>query len=270
MCSLLNVSPSGFYKDRVRVAGERELNRIELLKLIKQVFYSSRETYGCRRVHQQLLKEGHSCSPNLVAKLMRQHQLSPKRKRRFKATTDSRHDLPIKENILSRQFTVSKPNVTWVSDITYIDTKQGWLYLAVFIDLFSRKVVGWSAQATMTAELVLDAYREGVVSSGVTPLLVHSDRGSQYASELVREALKRTNCIQSMSRKGNCWDNAVAESFFGTLKSELTHRIIFETRQQAQSALFDYIEIFYNRRRLHSVLGYNSPEEFIQKGKKAG
>jgi transposase InsO family protein len=157
--------------------------------------------------------------------------------------------------------------VTWVSDITYIDTKQGWLYLAVFIDLFSRKVVGWSARSTMTSELVLQAYHEGVVSSGVTPLLVHSDRRSQYASDLVREALKRTNCIQSMSRKGNCWDNAVAESFFGTLKSELTHRTIFETREQAQNALFEYIEIFYNRSRLHSVLGYCSPEEFIQKGK---
>jgi transposase InsO family protein len=200
---------------------------------------------------------------------MKENNLSPKRKRRFKATTDSKHDLPIKENVLCRQFTVTKPNVTWVSDITYIDTKQGWLYLAVFIDLYSRKVVGWSAQSTMTAELVLQAYHQGVVSSGTTPLLVHSDRGSQYASDLVREALKRTNCIQSMSRKGNCWDNAVAESFFGTLKSELTHRIIFETREQAQNELFDYIEIFYNRRRLHSVLGYYSPEEFIQKAKKA-
>jgi len=267
MCALLNVSPSGFYKNRLHVAGQRELNRIELSKLIKQVFYDSRETYGARRVHQKLVKEGHKCSLNLVVALMKKNQLSPKRKRRFKSTTDSKHDLPIKENILSRQFTVTKPNVTWVSDITYIDTKQGWLYLAVFIDLFSRKVVGWSARSTMTAELVLQAYHEGVVANGVTPLLVHSDRGSQYASELMRETLKRTNCIQSMSRKGNCWDNAVAESFFGTLKSELTHRMVFETREQAQDALFDYIEIFYNRKRLHSVLGYCSPEEFIQKGK---
>lgn len=267
MCILLGVSRSGFYKRRAHVAGARELNRGELLKLIKCAFYDSRETYGCRRVHKMLLKEGHNCSLNLVAKLMKENQLSPRRKRRFKATTDSRHNLPIKDNVLNRQFKVNKPYVAWVSDITYIETKQGWLYLAVFIDLYSRKVVGWSAQPTMTAELVLEAYRQGTISSGTTPLLVHSDRGSQYASDLVRTALKLTNCIQSMSRKGNCWDNAVAESFFGTLKSEMVHRTIFETREQAQNALFDYIEIFYNRRRLHSVLGYCSPEEFVQKGK---
>ncbi len=216
-----------------------------------------------------MLGEGHQVCLNTIATLMKENRISPKRKRKFVSTTDSKHNLPVKQNILNREFSQSKAHNVWVSDITYIDTKEGWLYLAVFIDLYSRKVVGWSADSTMTAELVLSAYRQGVISAGRAPFMVHSDRGSQYASAVVRGALRNTKTIQSMSRKGNCWDNAVAESFFGTLKSEMVHRIIFETRDQAQTALFDYIEIFYNRRRLNSVLGYVSPEEFLLKGETA-
>lgn len=200
---------------------------------------------------------------------MQKHKLSPKRKRKFHSTTDSKHDLPIKNNILHREFNQRKAHNAWVGDITYIETREGWLYLAVFIDLYSRKVVGWAADKTMTAELVVQAYNAAARSEGITPLLVHSDRGSQYASDLFKSLLKRTNCIQSMSRKGNCWDNSVAESFFGTLKSELVHRTFFDTKDEAQLALFDYIEIFYNRRRLHSVLGYLSPADFLLKDKKA-
>lgn len=217
----------------------------------------------------QLLRDGHEVCRNTVASLMRANKLSPKRKRKFVSTTDSKHNLPLKQNVLNREFAQSKAHNVWVSDITYIDTKEGWLYLAVFIDLYSRKVVGWSADSTMTAELVLNAYRQGVISTGRAPCLVHSDRGSQYASAMIKRALRNTRTVQSMSRKGNCWDNAVAESFFGTLKSEMVHRTIFETRDQAQLALFDYIEIFYNRRRLNSVLGYVSPEEFLLKGETA-
>jgi putative transposase len=268
-CKLLEVSRSGYCKHRTHKPGKRELSSKALLILIKREFYNSRETYGCRRIYRQLRKNGHQCCLNTIAALMKQHGLAPKRKRRFKSTTDSKHKLPIKPNILNREFQPKKQNLAWVSDITYLETKEGWLYLAVFIDLYSRKVVGWSAWSTMTAELVLEAYEQGVKSTGSTPLLVHSDRGSQYAGHKFRKELAKTNCIQSMSRKGNCWDNAVAESFFGTLKSEMGHRNIFETREQAQVALFDYIEIFYNRRRLNSVLGYLSPEEFILKGKKA-
>ncbi len=157
----------------------------------------------------QLLRDGHEVSHNTVASLMRANRLSPKRKRRYVSTTDSKHNQPIKENILNREFFQRTANAVWVSDITYIDTKEGWLYLAVFIDLYSRKVVGWSADSTMTAELVLEAYKQGVASAGRAPLLVHSDRGTQYASALIRKALRSTNCIQSMSRKGNCWDNGV-------------------------------------------------------------
>ncbi len=163
--------------------------------------------------------------------------------------------------MLSREFTVEEPNEVWVTDITYIPTNQGWLYLAVFIDLYSRMVVGWSMDNSMTADLVLNAFRMGRQRQGCAPLVVHSDRGTQYASDSFREELEQLDCIQSMSRKGDCWDNAVAESFFSTLKNENVHRCIFITWRQAQDELFDYIEIFYNKKRAHSAIGYLTPEE---------
>jgi putative transposase len=196
-----------------------------------------------------------------VEKLMRENGIRPKRKRKFKATTDSKHDLPIAPNVLSREFTVEEPDEVWVSDITYVETAQGWLYLCVFIDLYSRAIVGWSMSSSMTADFVANAFKMGVSRRGRAPIVVHSDRGSQYASELFRSLIALYDCIQSMSRRGNCWDNAVAESFFGTLKQELIHRNHYTSRIQATMSIFEYIEVFYNKRRLHSVLGFLTPEE---------
>ena len=199
---------------------------------------------------------------------MRRHEISPKRKRRFIATTDSKHSYTVEPNVLDRDFEASEPDEVWVSDITYIDTAQGWLYLCVFIDLYSRMVVGWSMSANINADLVVDAFRMGVANRGRSPILAHSDRGSQYASDLFKGELRESQSIQSMSRKGNCWDNAVAESFFGALKSELVYRTSYTTRIAACTSIFDYIEIFYNKRRLHSTLDYLTPVEKVEKGRK--
>lgn len=199
---------------------------------------------------------------------MRENAITPKTKRKFRATTDSKHNLPVAPNVLDRQFTVEEAHEAWVSDLTYIPTAQGWLYLCVFIDLYSRMVVGWSMASNMRAELVVDAFKMGVERTGSPPIIVHSDRGSQYASELFRTEIDKYDCIQSMSRRGNCWDNAVAESFFATLKTELTFHENFVSRIHASTAVFDYIEIFYNKRRLHSTLGYLTPEEKEQRGRR--
>lgn len=240
----------------------------EVLAHIESAFEESRETYGVRRVHAALKRKGIRVNKKVVEKLMRQHRIQPKRKRKFKSTTDSNHSLPVAENVLERDFRADKPNDTWVGDITYIETAEGWLYLSVWIDLYSRKVVGWSTSDRMTAELVISAFEMATQRRGITaPRRVHSDRGSQYASEAFRKKAKK--CQRSMSRKGNCWDNAVAESFFGALKAELIHRETYKSREEAAMSVFDYIEIFYNRKRLHSTLGYVSPCEFEEKGKTA-
>jgi transposase InsO family protein len=199
---------------------------------------------------------------------MRKHEIAPRRKRKFQATTDSNHGLPVAPNILERDFSSQTPDEVWVSDITYIETGQGWLYLCVFIDLFSRLVVGWSISSRINADLVVNAFENGVRNRGRAPIVTHSDRGSQYASWLFTKLLEEHNSLQSMSRKGDCWDNAVAESFFGSLKSELIHRENFGTRIHASIAISDYIEIFYNTLRLHSALGYITPWEKVQKEKK--
>jgi transposase InsO family protein len=268
MCEVLSVSRSGFHKWINNRDGVRAERHTRLLRLIENTFFESRQTYGVRRIHRQLKKDGEEVNKKVVEKLMRENGIRPKRRRKFRSTTDSKHSLPVSENSLGRQFEVAKPNQAWVSDITYIDTQEGWLYLATFIDLYSRKVVGWAMNERMTADLVISAYEMAVQRRGVrAPELVHSDRGSQYASEAFRNKLKK--CKQSMSRKGNCWDNAVAESFFGTLKSELIYRKTFKTRKEAEMSIFEYIEIFYNKTRLHSSLGYVSPCEFEEKGRKA-
>jgi transposase InsO family protein len=267
MCEMLEVSRSGYYKWLKRGVSEREQKRKLLLVQIKDVFERSKRTYGSPRVHEQLKREGYQSNRKTVEKLMREHGIQPRRRRKFKSTTDSNHKLPVMENILERRFVATEPNQAWVSDITYIDTQEGWLYLAVFIDLYSRMVVGWSMCERMTADLVVNAFRMGAARRGVVaPRIVHSDRGSQYASEAFRAEL--TECLQSMSRKGNCWDNAPAESFFGTLKSELIYRNTFKTRKEAELSIFEFIEIFYNKQRLHSSLQYLTPEEFEQKGEK--
>ncbi len=194
---------------------------------------------------------------------MKKHGIQAKRRKKFKATTNSDHNLPIAKNRLKRRFRAKKLNHAWVSDITYIATDEGWLYLSTFIDLCSRKVVGWSMSSRMTADLVVNAFRMALFrQKRKAPRLVHSDRGSQYASEAFRKELKSHGCKQSMSRKADCWDNAVAESFFGTLKTELVHHERYKTREEARMSIFDYIETFYNKRRLHSYLDYVSPDEF--------
>jgi transposase InsO family protein len=269
MSKVLKVSRSGYYKWLKCGATQRMKKLAKLLQRILEIFLESRENYGCPRVYKQLRSEGWTCNYKVVEKLMRDNDIQARRRKRYKSTTDSKHDLPVAPNVLNQEFDVQERDEVWVSDITYIATGQGWLYLCVFIDLFTRSVVGWSMAANMKADLVLDAFRMGVGKRGRAPILAHSDRGSQYASELFRSELNRHDCIQSMSRKGNCWDNAVAESFFGSLKSELIYRESFNSRIKATMAVFDYIEIFYNKQRLHSALGYLTPEEKGQKGRKA-
>jgi transposase InsO family protein len=262
LCRVLNVSRSGFYDWRRRGVSPRELRRQDLLAEIRKIHEQSRGNYGSPRIVRELRKNGIVCNRKTVEELMKENGIRAKRSKKFKATTDSNHSLPVAKNRLKRKFKTKKPNKVWVSDITYIPTNEGWLYLAVFIDLFSRKVVGWSMSSRMTADLVVNAFRMGLFRQHRAPRMVHSDRGSQYASEAFRKELKSHNCLQSMSKKGDCWDNAVAESFFGTLKCELIHHERFNSRESAQLSVFDYVETFYNRQRLHSYLNYMTPEEF--------
>jgi len=266
MCSVLKASRSGYYEWREGRVSPRELNRQALLAEIKRIHDESRGAYGSPKILKELRKAGVVCNHKTVEDLMQEHGIRAKRCKKFKVTTDSKHNLPISKNRLKRNFRTKKPNRAWVSDLTYIWTDEGWLYLAVFIDLFSRKIVGWSMSNRMTADIVVNAFRMGLFSQhGHAPKLVHSDRGSQYASQLFRDELKKHHCKQSMSRKGDCWDNAVAESFFATIKTELIYQEKYKTREEAKLAVFDYIEVFYNKKRLHSYLGYMSPDEFENK-----
>lgn len=262
-CRVLKVSRAGYYQWQKRSKSLRAINNQKLLEEIKKIYEDSRGAYGAPRIHEALKRKGILCNRKTVEKIMRENGIKARRKRRFRVTTNSNHDLPVAKNVLDRQFQVQKQDQVWVSDITYIDTEEGWLYLVVFIDLFSRKVLGWSMSAWLASDFVLNAFRMAIAKRNdkVNPL-IHSDRGVQYASELMRAELELRSCPQSMSRKGNCWDNAVAESFFSTLKNELIHHEKFKTRKEAEAKIFDYVEIFYNRQRLHSTLNYLSPEEF--------
>lgn len=229
---------------------------------------TGRGNYGTRRIKRLLAKEGLLVSRRRIGRLMREQGLVCKAKRRYKVTTDSKHGLPVAPNLLNREFKPSQPNRSYVGDITYIPTQEGWLFLAVVIDLFSRQVVGWSMADSMRAELVNDALIMALWKrKPPRGLMWHSDRGSQYASDSHRALLKDHGIIQSMSRKGNCWDNAVSESFFHSLKVELIHGSSFETRQEAKRAIFEYIEVFYNRIRIHSANDYLSPVEYEQQRK---
>ena len=264
MCKVLKVSRSCYY----RWLSIKKPENIELNNLIKNIFEISNSTYGTRRVKQQLLKEyGLIVSRRKIGKIMKKLGLVCKTKKRFKIrTTHSNHNFSIAPNRLNQNFYVIKPNQVYVGDITYIPTKQGWLYLAVVIDLFSRKIVGWSMDDTMKTSLVNDALIMAIQRRKPKPGLIwHTDRGSQYASDSHKQLLKKYGIIQSMSRKGNCWDNAVSESFFHTLKTELIYHIKFETKSQARMAIFRFIEIWYNNKRLHSYLDYMSPAQFEAK-----
>jgi transposase InsO family protein len=270
MCYFLQVSRSSYYEWLNPTRTDRGKEDKELTDMIKKIFAESRKTYGSRRIRSKLAQLGKFVGRKRVARLMRAAHLYCKTKRRFKVTTNSNHNKPISPNLLQRQFKVSKPDQYWVGDITYIPTSKGWLYLATVIDLYSRQVVGWSMSNRMQATLVNDALLMAIWKrKPAKGLIWHTDRGSQYASKSHREVLKDHHIIQSMSRKGDCWDNAVAESFFHTLKTELTHHQKFKDREEAKHVIFEYIEVFYNRIRIHSANNYMSPVDFEQIGKVA-
>jgi len=264
MCKALDVAKSGFYAWKARPAGERQQRRRQLVEQIRTAHAGSRGTYGSPRVTVELKESGVDVCENTVAKYMRQAGIVSKTRRRFRVrTTDARHENPIAPNVLDRHFEADRPDRKWVCDITFVPTGQGWLYLAAVLDLCSRRVVGWAMADHLRAELCLDALGMAVERRRPGPgLLHHSDRGVQYASEAYRAFLKRHGMTASMSRSGNCYDNAVMESFFGTLKTELVHHERYATREQARSSIFEYVEVFYNRRRRHSAIGYVSPDTF--------
>ncbi len=266
MCSTLKVSRGGFYVWLGRGESRRSKENRRLVVLIREEHERSRGTYGSPRMHAALKKRGETCSLNRVDRLMREAGIRSKVKRKFKKTTDSKHAHPVAPNLLGQDFWVSAPNEVWVSDITYIWTDEGWLYLASTLDLYSRMVVGWSMSACMPSSLVEDALKMAIDRRSPPPGMIHhSDRGVQYAAGVFQGLLEQHGVVCSMSRKGNCYDNAVKESFFHTLKTELCDHEHYRTREEARASVFEYIEVFYNRERLHSTIGYLSPLEFEAK-----
>jgi transposase InsO family protein len=268
-CRVLGVSVSGYHQHlaRLRHIAQRHLGDEALLVHISAVYAESRGAYGWPRIWRQLRRQGIRVGKLRVQRLMQQHGIQARGKRRFRvSTTDSRHDLPIAPNRLDRNFTVASPNQAWVGDITYIATEEGWLFLAVVIDLFSRKVVGWSMRPDMHRDLVIDALSMAWLGRNPgkqTGLIFHSDRGCQYASEDFRKVLEHCSITPSMSRKGNCWDNACAETLFGSLKVERLHGRHFETIRQAKDEIIAWL-LWYNQTRMHSTLNYLSPAEYEQ------
>ena len=263
LCDALGVSTAGYYAWCDREASTQQQRRDALLVEIQTVHAEAKARYGSPRIHAELVDRGHDCCVNTVARIMREAGIASKTKRRFRQTTDSNHKHPVAENLLNRQFEPESKNESWVADITYIPTREGWLYLAVVEDLFSRMVVGWSMDATMTSRLVVDALGMAVIRRlPGSSLVAHSDRGSQYASEHYQQLLSEKGITCSMSRRANCWDNSPMESFFASLKKELVHHEDYATRAEAKASIFEYIETFYNRVRRHSTLGYLSPVNF--------
>jgi putative transposase len=264
MCEIFNISRAGYYAWRKRPECARTGKNVALMVHIKTKYAKSRETYGSPRIYDALKKDGVLCSENRVARLMRLKGIKSVHCKRFRAfATDSNHEYPVADNLLDQNFTATGPNQKWVGDITYIWTTEGWLYLATILDLFSRKVIGWATSRSPSAELACRALEMAVFRRGKpTNLVYHSDRGSQYASSDFRSRLNALGITPSMSRRGNCYDNAVAESFFHTLKVELVHRYKFINRADARTMLADYIEEFYNTNRAHSTLGNCSPVDF--------
>ncbi len=263
LCRVLEVSRSGYYAWRARKPSARALEDEQLRPKVVEAFATGRGTYGSPRVRDELVDQGVRIGRKRVARLMRELGLRGVCPRKFRVTTDSDHDHPIAENLLDRNFEASKPNEKWTTDITYVWTGEGWLYLAVVMDLFSRRIVGWSTADHMETSLCLEALRKALaLRTDVDGLIHHSDRGVQYASAGYRGALDAEGIECSMSRRANCWDNAVGESFFGTLKNELIYRRPWLTREDARDAIAEYIEIFYNRIRRHSTIGGVSPAKF--------
>jgi putative transposase len=263
LCRVLEVSRSGYYAWRDRKPSSRDLEDERLRPKIVEAFETGRGTYGSPRVRDELVDQGFAIGRKRVARLMREMGLRGVSPRKFRATTDSDHDHPIAENVLDRNFEASGPNEKWATDISYVWTGEGWLYLTVVMDLYSRRIVGWSTADHLKTGLCLDALQMALDHrTGVEGLIHHSDRGIQYASADYREALDAQGIECSMSRRANCWDNAVAESFFGTLKNELIYRRPWATREEVRDAIGEYIEIFYNRIRRHSTIGGMSPAKF--------
>ena len=263
MCRVLKVAKQGYFRWRDGRESPRKTADRSLAQTIKDAYDQHRQAYGSPRIYRLLRSQGIRISRKRVERVMREAGIRVHTKRRFVRTTDSDHDHPIAPNLLEQDFRASKPDQRWATDITYIQTGEGWLYLAAIIDLFSRRVVGWAMDKHMDRTLVLRALDMALEKRSPAPGLIHhSDRGSQYASEDYRQALAAMGIIASMSRRGNCYDNAVIESFWHSLKNELVHRQEFATRSEASVQIFSYIETFYNRRRLHSSLGYRSPEAF--------
>ena len=263
MCRALAVSAAGYYAWRSLPESPRSIQARTLLSAIRVVHQESRETYGSPSIWDALVKRGHRVSENRIARLMRADGIRAKTVKQWRVTTQSNHRMPVAANVLDRQFSVTRPNRVWAGDITYVWTTEGWLYLAVVLDLYSRTVIGWALEARLTGDLTQQALtmaiRRRTPNAG---LLHHSDRGSQYAATAYQQLLTTHGMTGSMSRRGNCWDNACVESFFGTLKRELIYHRQYRTRDEATQDIFEYIEVFYNRKRRHSTLGYDSPAEY--------
>ena len=263
MCRALVVSAAGYYAWRIRPESARSVSDRTTLSVIRVIHRESRETYGSPRIWKALVTQGHRIGEPRVARLMRQDGIRAKTVTKWRATTQSQHRFPVAANTLERAFTVEAPNRVWAGDITYGWTLEGWLYLAVLLDLYSRRVVGWAMSPRITVELTEQALIMALAKRDPTAgLLHHADRGSQYAATSYQRVLDEYGLIPSMSRKGNCWDNACVESFFGTLKRELVYHRQYATRSEATQDIFEYIEVFYNRQRRHSTLGYHSPAEY--------
>ncbi len=266
LCRVLDVSESGYrsWKKGGQPAKKR-LTDAQMLVLIRSIHAEYKEAYGSPRMVEEIRLRGFPASKDRVERLMSENGIQAKHKRRFKVTTDSKHNLPVAPNLLERNFTPDAPNQVWTSDITYLWTNEGWLYLAIVLDLFNREVVGWSLKPRMTADIVTDALTMAWFRrKPAAGLMHHSDRGSQYASHAFQAKLADYGMICSMSRKGDCWDNAPTESWFGSFKNERVHGERFETRDEFKAMAFEYIEVFYNRKRLHSTLGYRSPNQYLK------
>ena len=263
LCRVMHVTRSGYYAWATRRPSRRQREEGQLTARIRAIHTASRGTYGSPRITEQLKQDGVTVGRDRVARLLRDLGLVGLPRKRFRQTTDSQHQLPVATNVLDRDFDAARPNERWSTDITYLWTAEGWLYLAVVLDLFSRRVVGWALQPHLRTTLALDALEMALGRRGPAAGLVHhSDRGCQYAADAYQRVLRAHGVVCSMSRKGNCWDNAVTESFFATLKTELVHRQPWPTRRGIQDAVAAYIEGFYNPYRLHSSLGYVSPNDY--------
>jgi len=273
MCRVLEVTRSGFYAWRKREPSARARSDQRLRMEVRAIHRTTRGRYGSPRIHSELQARGERVSRKRVARLMRQEGLRGKKRRRFRVTTNSKHPHPVAENVLDRRFAVEQiggPDQVWAADITYVPTREGWLYLAVVLDLASRLVVGWSMGETLESSLAIDALEMAIQRRRpAVGLLHHSDRGVQYASGDYRALLEGQQVVASMSRKGNCWDNAVAESFFATVEVELIEDSDWHTRAEARTAIFEFLEVWYNRQRRHSSLGYLTPAEFDKRLREA-